>query len=986
MPVITYPALFTVAVPGASTVFRNGFQYTLLTRGDDIRRTPGVVIHDVLNSAPNSCSFTVDGESNVPLIGEKIEILDSEDGDRRLFAGTAVKVTQIYEGQPDQLAFQVQCVDFTWLMSKKRPFGSYNNISASDVVKDLISRFAPGYTTAHVQTNLAKVTANFDGSMTLPEALSAIAGAIGGGHWKVDYDQDVHFFHIPPPNVPPSEMPFLGAHLTLAAGALIPSTFTYDLGFYFFRHSFVYNDGTESQLKSISNMLRLEGNAQVALTGIPLGAAVGDKTVVARRIYVNRFLGPTPGALPGFQGGFPIESIEKYIQINDNSTTSVTSFYGLTGATDPAVVAIPVNAPIPDKAFTGHPDGPATAPSLSVNLLIQGDATYVAEGFTGDVWNGSWTQMKIACLYRDGSVSFPSPASNSAGINPMVKGYGIKGWNLTNLPLGPDISGNDVVARFFYYCMGISQNPNFSVSWPGSGPPFGFVWPVPFNEPDWAQSHVGATIGIIPDNTTTDFPNFGLSYLGAERDPNLHLMGQLAVGAGRGNFPYGNPNILSSDPIPTWPNPDGPNLEDVDPPGDLTDDNPDILHEDAGQAFTVDTDSTQVRNRIYVIGSGTISTVTADIGAISILVADISTMSPHGGTVRITDPGTGISFITTYSGLAGTTGATSIQLGKALSQKVAQGSTIHNFFQADDVDSQKFLAKAELDKDGAKTDGIHEFTIVDTSLKATFQLYMRAYAELELFARPIVSVRWSTRDPKTKAGQTIHVDSSNPPCQGDFLIQEVTIDQIRDEGEQLAPRYTATASSVRYELNDLLLQILGKNQFGSSVGGSSGGAGIAPAGALAQVSLSGAPQEVTVHLSSSQLKALNTSPLVVVPAPGAGKMLILLYAIMHVNEPAPFSTTNNWDLKYSTNGNTPTQAQNSITGAIGFLAGGVPENRWYQAVMDNAQFYDKDTPAVGEGDPTNKAFVLRASTDNVGDPTFINTATLKIVFFIIDAP
>lgn len=984
MPVITYPAVFEVAVPGAQAVFRNGFQYTLLTRGDDIRRQPGITIHDVLSSSPNTCSFTVDGTSNVPILGEKIEIIDTEDGDRLLFAGTVITVTQIYEGQTDQLAFAVECADFTWLMNKKRPFGTYVNVSATEIVKDLVSNYAPGFTTAHVQTGLAKVSAVFDGSQTMSEAFSAIAAAIGGGHHKVDYFQDVHFFHIPPPDLPLSEMPFLGANMTIAAGSGIPSTFTYDYGYYLMRHTFVYNDGTESQFGSISNVILLDGTKQIQHSAIPLGVNIGAKTVVARRIYVNRFKGYNGSA----SEGNPIEKVEKYVQINDNTTTSFTSFYGTEGADSAAVVAIPSDTSIPEKAFQGHPDGPVTGPTASANFIENGDPRAVALGLVGDFWNGQWVQFKVACLYRDGSVSYPSPASNSTGLIQLIRGIGMIGFNLSNIPIGVSVSGNDVVARFFYICAGISKNPNYSVTWPGSGPPLGYIWPIPFYEPDWMPAHVSTLIGLIPENTSTVLNNFSQSSSGADQNPDLHFFGQTPVGVGRGNLPYGNPNILSSDPIPIWPNPDGPNLEDVDPPEPLTVENLDLLHEDSGsQAFTVTRDSSQVRNRIFVIGSGSITTETAEVGATSLKIADISTMSPHGGKVRVVDPGTGIQFIATYSGLSGVVGNAGITLNAALKQRAAQGCVVNNFFQADDEASQQALAKSELDKDGNKTDGIHEFTIVDSSLKATFQLYMRAYAELELFANPIVTVRYATRDPKTKAGQTIHIDMTNPPCFGDFLIQDVTIDQIRDEGDQLAPRYTVTATSVKFELNDLLLQIVGNNQFGSGVvNGGGGGAGIAPASVLTTISGSGAPQEITIHLTSQQIKTLNTTQLTVVPAPGSGKILVLLYALLHMNQPVPYSATNTWELKYSISGNTPTQGQNSITDAQSFCAGGVPQNRWAMAVQRNQQFYDADIPAVGQGNPTNKGLVLRASVDNTGDPGNVNTGTLKVVFFVADAP
>jgi hypothetical protein len=147
-------------------------------------------------------------------------------------------------------------------------------------------------------------------------------------------------------------------------------------------------------------------------------------------------------------------------------------------------------------------------------------------------------------------------------------------------------------------------------------------------------------------------------------------------------------------------------------------------------------------------------------------------------------------------------GAGNLFLSQALDFDIEQGSPVRFYMQINDLESQEAMAKLE------GSDGIHEVVISNTDYLLPQQMYIAANAELELFGRPIVTIRYATRDPKTKSGQTVHVDLTNPPCIGDFLIQDVQIDQFRDETDALLPRYTVTASSVRFELNDLLLQIL----------------------------------------------------------------------------------------------------------------------------------------------------------------------------------
>lgn len=849
----------TEPLAASSSTLRNGFQYTLLTRGDDIRRMPGIVIRDVLNNTPNTCSFTIDGQSNTPTIGEKIEITDQLDADRLLFAGTAQSIIQDYEDQTDQIVWRVTAVDFTWLLNRRRPFGEYVNMSVSDIVRDMISRYAPGFTAVHVQSNLAKVTVFFDGSQDFVTCLSTLAAAIGGGHWFVDYVMDVHFFHIPPKNVPAfgpgsifGELPsggfgVSGTPMTVAEDAAASTDYTYEPEYLMFRHTNVYDDGTESAYFPCSNVLYWSARKRLSFT-IPVGAAAGTLTVVKRRVYVNRF---------NRNGAFPFESVLKFCEIPDNVTTAFTT--GFVGSLTPSVATITdtgtrggtLGAPAP--LFLGHPVGPTAGPGVSINTLLQ----------TGLLMGGSF-EFKTAFLYRDGSVSFPGPASNTAN-KPIVKGEGVASFNLAGIHVGPTVNGVDCIARVVYFCQGSSANPGYSTH---DLLPEGFQWPVPFLPPAWDESHTSEQFLIIPDNTTTT----AIMNL-MQNDGGLYPVGlNRPYGGGTSEDGGGAPN---TDPIPVWPNPDGPYLEDTDPPNDLDDDNDEILMD---PPFTSSIDISQIRNRIFVVGSGSTVAEPAAAGSTTVSVADPYAFSPSGGTLRI-----GTEIIP-YSGTTGVNGEGTVLLNRPTQKDWAAGESIVNYLQADHVESQRLMGKVELDKDGNPTDGVHEYTIVDTSLKARFQLWMRANAELELFALPIVKINYATRDPKTKSGQTVHVDLTHPPCVGDFLIQDVTIDQIHDESDQLMPRYTASACSVRYELNDLLLSILGGGMASSSGGTAnipqvtslSGVVATAvkqavqlasPAGAASEVpSVSGGPVQVfgiTFVLDAVRMRTLFSDPLVI---------------------------------------------------------------------------------------------------------------------------
>jgi hypothetical protein len=123
---------------------------------------------------------------------------------------------------------------------------------------------------------------------------------------------------------------------------------------------------------------------------------------------------------------------------------------------------------------------------------------------------------------------------------------------------------------------------------------------------------------------------------------------------------------------------------------------------------------------------------------------------------------------------------------------------------------------------------VHEYTIQDGSLVDNFGMFMAANAQLEVFSQPVQTITYSTLDAKSKVGQFVKANLSNPPCVGTFLIQSVTIDQIHDESDQVGARYNVTATTAKFTLDDQLLQISPRAQSGGGgVGG--GGASVASA-------------------------------------------------------------------------------------------------------------------------------------------------------------
>lgn len=713
-----------------------------------------------------------------------------------LFRGNVQSVETVYEEQTDQLAYNVTAVDFTWLLNKYRPFGVYKNQSVTDIVKDLIAKYASGFTSEFVQTKLTRVTAIFDGSLDFVSCMNALAESIGGGHWYADYNQAFHFFHRLPEGIIIPSQSGPGTAMTVAEGAGIPSTFRFDTGFYSLLSSFVYDNGIETALSPLSNYAAMEGDRIFDVSNVPTGAGIGSHVCVARRIYFQ-YIG---------EKGI---SFGKFCQINDNATTSFTTYFGATGASVTSIVAVADIVAMPALPAIASPASPTTPPGVSQGTQLTFIPQYPqleANQRTVTYTPGRWA-FKYAYVMPDGSESFPSPASNVVSLD------GVHAVNVGNVAVGP----SGALARKIYASFGSAESIPYSVlrsrmqaslqagtffnDWAGSiGVTDAQLLEARGSIPATYEEMIslvgqGDIDGLLTNQKDPDFSP-GTTAMWYFFNDNTTTTGTIGPGTG-GGFPAVNADDPNN-PIPTWPNADGPDLEAFDLPDDIDDTNVAFLR-DPAFGFTIDT--SQVRNRVYIKGPGVLLARAALTGVSELEVSDVTNFWTSGGLLLA-----GVHKLA-YRGKSAPSGPGKLLLTAPLAVDLEQGDSVRLFYQADDVAAQRELGRIEFDKNGLPTDGIHEGYIIDETLVTPLQFYIRSQAELELFGRPIITVRYGTTDRKTRSGAKVHIDLSSPPLKGDFLIQDVTIDQVHENEHDEPPRFSVTASSVKFELNDLLLMI-----------------------------------------------------------------------------------------------------------------------------------------------------------------------------------
>ena len=106
-------------------------------------RVSGLTIHDVLNDAPNTATFTIEGDA--PAVGQRVRILT---GDVLLFTGAVQTIDQAYESLPKHLAWHISAIDDTAEANARRPFGTWFDTSATTIAQSMTTTYAPAFSTA----------------------------------------------------------------------------------------------------------------------------------------------------------------------------------------------------------------------------------------------------------------------------------------------------------------------------------------------------------------------------------------------------------------------------------------------------------------------------------------------------------------------------------------------------------------------------------------------------------------------------------------------------------------------------------------------------------------------------------------------------------------------------------------------------------------------------------------------------------------------
>lgn len=735
-----------------------------------LRMAPVISIHKAAGSLETATIRT----ATPPVNGQHVTLGKTVP----LFDGTIQSWIQAFEGATLETPRSWDCtaVGAVWLLNRRRPFGTWVRVSLSEIVLELISTFAPSFTTSHVQTLLPIVSVVFDGSLTFDACLTQLAAMMPGGAWYIDLARDVHFYEVPVSAAPAS----VGVGIPAASPVIVSESATaltnrslWYPGFYVFWVANQHADLTWSAYSLMSNVIALSATKCIQFT-VPLGP-----TGTIRRRVVG-----ASASRQLYPGG---ASISAMFDLFDNTTTSY--------LWDSIMIGPGAAAPLPSRTRPG-PSTPLLVTQTDVPYSVtpfyapyvwadpvdaQPDPVFNFSSSTdGNPYVPGVYVFVESFVYADGMESLTGPPSAPITLSGLTR------VQLDNVVIGPPLD-TDVVFRKIYAWLASGIFDGSLSSWS-----FLTVWQV------------------IPDNTQTSVTDDVSPLTGGEIYPH--------EGASTTKVPI--PGAL----VPGAP---GPSLE-TDPPPDPVTLTSRILT-DGGTPLTVSVDQSQIRNRVFLKGPDTALTVAALSADTTLTVADPTLFAPLGGLCLLGSQVLGYSAIVGAQLFLLAPLVVPLQVdtfGVALPvQALPIGTTVSVWVQQDDLAAQEALSLVEDDGHG---DGIREYRIPDGSYATLAACQLRCAAELALYANPIITLVYPTTDPKVKLGAVVHVDfvpgivdptigdplicdvadTSNPAAVvADLVIQDLVIDEIGVSAD-LDARYVVTASSVRFTLDDFLRTLL----------------------------------------------------------------------------------------------------------------------------------------------------------------------------------
>jgi len=736
-------------------------------------------ITDVLDEAVNTCSFRVNGY--VPEDGAELIITRGSKNAAPLFAGYALTVQQVYAGVPRNVQADVRAVDYTWLLGMQKVTGQYRNLSATDVVKDLIAKFAAvnGFTTVNVAAGLPVLEQITFTDEDLPDAITRTCRRIGA-YWYVDYRKDLHVFFTDTSRTAPQ--PLVPTHPSLTNFSRLHER-TQGL-------TRVYVEGRGSSLLAAVNA----GETILPVEAVDMFQALSDVFLKISfsgadgALHLN-FTGVVPSAGGSLVGPGQAPSSGPTLRLQGGGAIEVGAHsYAYTWVT-----ASGETKPSPATVIT-IPSGLST-PTIAPNLL-QGFGTVKPPSLGGNpCWKpGDYVEWAYSYAYT-APFGFHPAANNATPLSPMTGivaqtspyHWVTPGDSAKSIQVQAPYSSEAACGRLFYFHR-INGGPwwcwdynNGRVNIAGGGYPPAFdaaspdsygntTTPIPTTTPS-ARSVLVEGLAIGPATVTAR-----KLYRTKANQAALLLNGTLA----NNTTTEAGVDTLADAQL-TTPAPTSDTSGLPQPTGQVLPGSPTVIVASTGPFAA--------SGGWAVAGEQAIRYTGTAAGALTGVPA-----TGPGAVVGPLNYNTAIRSAPLLTGIPAT-GTRSLPI------PLSAGDEVYAVVQVDDAGRQ-----AQLAADLNVADGIREEWVSDRRLSIA---EARARGRATLESRPLTdaTVEYTCRDQRTASGLTIHVDLPAPTAvTGDYKIQSVTWSNFRPRPEQ-PPTARVTASSRRFSFEDLLRKV-----------------------------------------------------------------------------------------------------------------------------------------------------------------------------------
>jgi hypothetical protein len=719
-----------------------------------------VRISDIIDDAPNTCAFTFYGPT-APQPNQKLVVTLNRDTPIVLFSGTVQTIALSYVGRPSTVVWDCAAIDDTALANRRRPFGAWTATSATTIAIALVQTYAPDLSPAGIEAGLPPVDVILDGTEGMSGAFQQLAKLVGG-YFKFE-DGVVYLFteFLENPVDPiDADHPFLNdPPMTASADVSQLRTRVYGKG---------HGENTLADTAALETLLPIADAVMFSPSG-------GRAIAIAQQLtYTGIDLGGE-GSLIG-PGVAPTVALVAVVVAGTGLGIGVYQ-YAFTFVTASGE-SLP--SPLTSVTTSGGVPNPTVAP-LAVNAPNGG--SFNAATPIGEAQQFVYTYSTKASLVDFSQQTLPSaPVANTTVSNRDT--------------LNPTRSAPVQITVPY------STDPRVQSLhiWLKSAESGGVVYRVAGS---FANNTAGGLHAFLTAGTTSSSP--------AAPTTNTSAAGQnVAIGA----VPLGPTGTTQRKIYRTVANGTQLKVQQTIANNVATDGVQDATADGGLGANAPIADTSGITQAAGQINAG----------ATSILTAGASFARTSGGWVVL--PG---SQAIRYTGVSGNSligvpasgpGAlvNTIRYGDHIvaaplltgvtgnGTAILRGTPINLWVQREALEAQADQAAVDVANARVRADGIYEGPLVVDERRGIPSLTALCDATLAIFATAIQTVRYATRDVKTKSGKPVTVNLASPPIVADLVIQEVQITEI-DIAPGLAPRFDVTASSTRFSLDNLIRKL-----------------------------------------------------------------------------------------------------------------------------------------------------------------------------------